>query len=178
MPLTKNNKTALLTMSVKLLTFELLKTKGIMNTEANFEAFWALMIKHLHDSNPNPVYVSGYKARKDYHITPQAIQKGVEDSVIRTQATTTKGKAETSFADSDVKMYKTLKDAFADAKSKGFIQEKQVFGVNKVLAYDTFSYAKSLTKHETEIFYKMISGFSKIVLDIDLDEKIKEKLKK
>lgn len=150
---------------------DFLKLITMQNKEIDLQVFWKSVFDYRDKLTPNPTYISVYKAKKDYKLTPQAITKAVNDGLVRQNE-------EQQVAQEDVAIMKTFVDFFEDLKKTEIVKEADIFGKKKLMVVDTFKHGESLTKYQTEIMAKIVLWFQTNLYDfvpknLPLEEKIK-----
>jgi hypothetical protein len=130
------------------------------------------LIKNFRDKkNVNVTWVTPYNAVKNFKISRPALTKASNEGLVRVNE-------EKLIAREDLELYMTLRDFFKELEDGNIINTQKIKDKNQYLILDTFKWNKTLPEYQTEILAKVLEGFAKNALDIDLSQLIKEKLGK
>ena len=134
-------------------------------------AFWELIENTSLITVPNPELVSNYKAKKQFAYNTQALNKMVDEKMVRIDKETD------AVALEDVMWVKRMHNFFKNLEGADIVREEQIFNQNKLLVMDLFKHKKSLTKYQIEILERVVRDYTADIYDLvpkilTLEEKI------
>ena len=138
---------------------------SFVKSNINTTELWTVIKGFRDKKNIQITWVTAYSIVKNNDITRQALTKSIKEGIVRQNE-------EGLIAKEDLDMYMTLRDFFKELEDKNVINMEKVKDRQQYVILDTFKHNKSTPEYQTEVLAKILEGFAKNYLGIDLGEMI------
>lgn len=132
------------------------------------EDLWSVIRSFRDKKNTIIEWITAYSAVKNNQINRPSLTKAVNENLIRKNE-------EGLIAKQDLEMYLTLRDFFKELENGNIVRSEFVKDKQQYLIFDTFKRNKTLPEYQTELLAKILEGFAKNYLGIDLADLISKK---